>query len=365
MKQHKDYYAVIMAGGIGTRFWPASTIEKPKQFQDILGKGDSMLQTTFKRLAPLVAPSRISIATNTQYTAIVKEQLPKIGKAQIFAEPTMRNTAPCILANALKIANFNPNAIMIVAPSDHWIENNTLFLESIQEAMVHCKTHDQLVTLGIKPNHPNTGYGYIAYHKEDKNDIKAVRQFTEKPDLATATAFIESEDYLWNAGIFVWSVKSIISAFKTHLPQMYALLSSEPNCWNSLEEAVFLENVYERCENISIDFGILEKSKNVAVLPCHFNWSDLGTWGSLYQKKEKDFLKNVSIGTTVYYEEAKRNIVYSQNKDKKIVIQGIDDFIVVDKESVLMICPKSKEQEIKTLIADVQDFFGAATFKKL
>lgn len=360
-----NYYAVIMAGGIGTRFWPLSTESNPKQFQDILGNGSSMLQDTFKRLSPVVAPSKMIIATNKQYALIVKNQLPKIATSQIFCEPTMRNTAPCILVSALKIVKQHPNAIMVVAPSDHWIENNNLFLKNILTGLEYSENKDTLLTLGITPNHPNTGYGYIKYDKNDKNFIKSVSQFTEKPNLEKATHFVSAGNYLWNAGIFIWKASSIIEAFQKYLPDMYGLLSEGENYWNTEKENAFLEKNYPLCENISIDFGILEKAKNVAVLPSDFNWFDLGTWCSLYEKKGKDRTKNVSIGTTVYYKNANRNIIHNSNPDKKIVVQGLDDFIVVDKENVLMICPKNKEQNIKKIIEEAKDFFGKDEFNKL
>ena len=361
---NKNYYTVIMAGGIGTRFWPISTKKCPKQFHDMLGTGVSLLQQTFQRLENLIPPANMHVATNENYKNQVLEQLPKIQPSQLFLEPAMRNTAPCILATAFKIYAKNPKAIVLVAPSDHWIENTQIFLNDVQKAFNACENRDILMTLGVKPTNPNTGYGYIEYDIQDKNTIKSVIQFKEKPDKITAEDFIKKGNFLWNAGIFVWSAKSILESFKRELPDMYELFSRGKSFWNTEKEMEFLSENFALSKDISIDFGVLEKVSNVKVLPVNFDWSDLGTWGSLYNKKAKDDKNNVSIGGMVFYKDSKGNIIKTQSH-KKIVVQGLKDFIVVEKEDVLMICPKSQEQDIKKTIKDVKDYFGAVIFESL
>ena len=352
----KNYYAVIMAGGVGSRFWPISTKEFPKQFHDMLGTGQSLIQRTFDRINNLVPSENILIATNERYEKLVLEQLPKVSKNQVLLEPAMRNTAPCILYAALKIYNQNPNAVMLVAPSDHWIEDEAEFLKNIKTSFDACAKNDILMTLGIQPDTPNTGYGYIQF-EEESSTIKKVKNFTEKPNLEKAKSFLNSGDYLWNAGIFVWSAKSIISAFEKSLPEMNALFSKGNSDWNSSSEISFIKENYAKSENISIDFGIMEKANNVHVLPVDFGWNDLGTWGSLYQKTQKDSAQNAVIGGETIFKDANGNIVKTQSK-KKVVIQGLQDFIIVEKDDVLLICPKSEEQNIKEISADVKSTFG-------
>ncbi len=353
---NKNYYAVIMAGGVGSRFWPISTQQFPKQFHDLLGTGNTLIQQTFNRFKNLIPSENILIATNKKYENLVKEQLPEVSSKQLLLEPAMRNTAPCILYSALKIYSKNPDGIMVIAPSDHSISDEKEFLKNIQTSFAFCDKNDALMTLGIKPTSPNTGYGYIQYN-HSKGSIKKVINFTEKPNLEKAKQFIEEGNYLWNAGIFVWNVKSIITAFKTHLPIMYALFSKGKESYNTSLEVAFIKENYAFSENISIDFGILEKASEVHVLPVEFGWNDLGTWGSLYNKLEKDKQQNATIGGNVIYREAKNNIVRTQS-GKRVVIQGLNDFIVVEKDDVLLICPKSKEQEIKEITKDVRTKFG-------
>ena len=353
---NKNYYAVIMAGGVGSRFWPLSTQQLPKQFHDMLGTGSTLIQKTFNRFENLIPSENILIATNKKYKDLVQQQLPKVTSKQLLLEPAMRNTAPCILYSAFKIYNENPDGIMIIAPSDHWIDNEKEFLKNIQTSFDFCAKNDALMTLGIKPTSPNTGYGYIQ-HSNSENDIKKVLNFTEKPNLETAIQFIEEGNYLWNAGIFIWSVKSILKAFETHLPKMYTLFSIGINSYNTASENTFIEENYGCSENISIDFGIMEKASDVFVLPVEFGWNDLGTWGSLYNKLNKDKNQNATIGGDVLYRDAKNNIVRTQS-GKRVVIQGLKDYIVVEKDDVLLICPKSEEQEIKQITSDVKTKFG-------
>src|SRR5690625_2931856 len=269
----KNNYALIMAGGIGSRFWPVSTKSFPKQFHDMLGSGQSLLQRTFTRMQKIVPTENIRILTNEVYLELTLAQLPEINKEQVILEPAMRNTAPCILMAALKIKKQNPEAIMLIAPSDHWIEDEDKFAEDIHSCFEAAKSDDKLLTLGIKPLFPNTGYGYIESSKEPDKTIQKVKQFREKPDYETAKKFIAAGNFVWNAGIFVWSVESITQAFKSHLPTMYNLFSAGNDKYNTREEASFVLDAYPKAENISIDYGILEKAKNVYVLKAHFDWS--------------------------------------------------------------------------------------------
>ncbi|NQV78749.1 MAG: mannose-1-phosphate guanylyltransferase, partial [Lutibacter sp.] len=340
---NKNYYAVIMAGGVGTRFWPLSTQKLPKQFHDMLGTGSTLIQQTFNRFENLIPSENILIATNQKYKDLVKEQLPKVTSKQLLLEPVMRNTAPCILYSAFKIYNENPDGIMVIAPSDHWIDDEQEFLKNIQTSFDFCSENVALMTLGIKPSSPNTGYGYIQ-HNTSENNIKKVLNFTEKPNIETAIQFLEEGNYLWNAGIFIWSVKSILNAFETHLPKMYALFSKGKNSYNTASENTFIEENYASSENISIDFGIMEEATDVYVLPVEFGWNDLGTWGSLYTKLKKDKNQNAAVGGPVIFRDANNNIVRTQS-GKRVIIQGLKDYIVVEKDDVLLICPKSEEQE--------------------
>ncbi len=344
---NKNYYAVIMAGGIGSRFWPVSTKENPKQFHDMLGTGRSLLQNTFDRLNKIIPQENILIATNKDYKDLVLEHLPQVNETQVLLEPAMRNTAPCILYSALKIKDMNEDAVMIVAPSDHYIEEEETFVNEVRTAFEACEKEDILMTLGIKPSGPNTGYGYIQYEKSGK-EIKKVKKFTEKPNLENAKKFIAQGDYLWNAGIFIWSVKSIVSSFSSSLQEMTDLFNLGSDLWNTEEERRFIEQNYAKAQNISIDYGIMESAKNVYVLPVDFGWNDLGTWGSLYDKLEKDEDNNAVINASSLLKNASNNIIRAA-KGKKVIIQGLDDFIIVDHDDTLLIFPKSAEQEIKEI----------------
>ncbi len=353
---NNNYYAVIMAGGVGSRFWPVSTQKFPKQFHDMLGTGQSLIQRTFERINELVPTNNILIATNANYEKLVLQQLPQLNNKQLLLEPAMRNTAPCILYAALKIYNQNPDAVMLVAPSDHWIKDEGEFLRNIQTSFEACSKDDILMTLGIQPDHANTGYGYIQFEKEN-TEIKKVKNFTEKPDLTTAESFLESGDYLWNAGIFVWSAKNIIEAFKQYSPEMVSILNAETSVYNTDDEVNFINNNYKKCENISIDFAIMERANNVHVLPVDFGWNDLGTWGSLYGKLKKDEDKNAVVGANVIFRDAKGNMVRTDS-GKRVVIQGLEDFIVVEKKDVIMICPRKDDQDIKQIMAEAKESFG-------
>lgn len=352
-----NYYAILMAGGVGSRFWPVSTQGFPKQFHDMLGTGDTLIQKTFKRLSNLIPKENIFILTNERYNDLVIDQLPEVTKRQVVLEPAMRNTAPCILYAALKIQKENPDAVMIVAPSDHWIEDEEAFTNNVQQAFDFCGQNDALMTLGITPTFPNTGYGYIEYDNSSMTAIKPVNQFREKPDYNTAKSFIDQGNFLWNAGIFMWSVNSVIKAFKGNQPELFALFEQGCDVYNTDFEDDFVRDNYGKAENISVDYAIMEKSSNVFVMPATFDWNDLGTWGSLYDKLNKDQDKNAVVNAKTLAIDATGNMIRTSS-DKIVVIDGINDYIVVDKNKVLLIFPKGKEQDIKKVLQQVKDKFG-------
>lgn len=314
----------------------------------MLGAGSTLIQKTFSRLSKLVPAENILILTNERYNDIVLKQLPLIKPEQVLLEPAMRNTAPCILYASLKIKKQNPDAVMVVAPSDHWIEDETAFAENLKTCFDFSANHNALMTLGIQPTFPNTGFGYIEFDKTDSNEVKKVNQFREKPDYETAKSFLEAGNFLWNGGIFIWSAQSIIQAFEKFQPQMTALFMEGYAAFNSSSEKQFITDNYEKAENVSIDYAVMEKAENVFVLPATFDWNDLGTWGQLHDKIEKDEFNNGVINAKVILENASNNIVRS-DADKIIVIDGLHDYIIVDKEGVLLIYPKSKEQDIKRI----------------
>jgi mannose-1-phosphate guanylyltransferase len=347
---NNNYYAILMAGGVGSRFWPVSTTDFPKQFHDMLGSGETLIQKTFARLSNLIPTENILILTNERYNDLVLQQLPMVKQEQVLLEPAMRNTAPCILYASLKIKKQNPNAVMVVAPSDHWIEDEAAFTNDLQQCFDFCQERNALMTLGIQPTFPNTGFGYIEFDKADTNPIKKVNQFREKPDYETAKSFLEAGNFLWNGGIFIWSAQSVTAAFEKFQPQMNALFQKGLDSYNTAQEQQFILDHYAQAENISIDYAVLEKADNVYVLPATFDWNDLGTWGSLHEKLDKDHQNNAVVNATVILENASNNIIRS-NAQKLVVIDGLDDYIIVDNDNVLMIYPKSKEQDIKRITA--------------
>ncbi|APX99870.1 mannose-1-phosphate guanylyltransferase [Lacinutrix venerupis] len=354
---NKNYYAILMAGGVGSRFWPVSTQDFPKQFHDMLGTGETLIQKTFNRLATLIPKENIFILTNERYNDLVFQQLPDVTKRQVVLEPAMRNTAPCILYASLKIQKENKDAIMIVAPSDHWIEDEKAFANNVQQAFNFCENNNALMTLGITPTFPNTGYGYIEYNKASDSNIKPVAQFREKPDYDTAKSFISQGNFLWNAGIFMWSVKSVIEAFKNNQPDLFNLFENGIATYNTDFEDNFIKDNYGKAENISVDYAIMEKSKNVYVIPATFDWNDLGTWGSLYDKLEKDDNANAVVNARTITEDATGNMIRTK-ADKVVVVDGLQDYIIVDKDEVLLIFPKAKEQDIKKVLQNVKNKFG-------
>ena len=350
---NKNYYAILMAGGVGSRFWPVSTAEFPKQFHDMLGSGDTLIQKTFSRLSKLIPAENILILTNEKYNDIVLEQLPLVKQEQVLLEPAMRNTAPCILYASLKIQKENPDAVMVVAPSDHWIEDESAFTENLQQCFDFCSKENALMTLGIQPTFPNTGFGYIEFDKSDSNPVKKVRQFREKPDYETAKSFLDSGNFLWNGGIFIWSAKSITEAFEKFQPQMNQLFLQGKESYNTPDEVRFINENYALAENVSIDYAVMENAKNVYVLPATFDWNDLGTWGSLHEKLNKDEQNNAVVNATVVLNNASNNII-STSKEKLVIVDGLEDYIIVDKDNVLLIYPKGKEQEIKSIVNNLK-----------
>ncbi len=356
MNEHQ--YAVIMAGGIGSRFWPMSRQNFPKQFLDILGTGQTLVQSTFQRLTDFILPENIYVVTSTEYIPIVKEQLPGIRPENILGEPSRKNTAPCIAYISFKLMQKDPKASLIVAPADHLVLDRIAFKKVCLEALSFVNKHNALITLGITPTKPNTGYGYIQRELQSVTDnVYKVKTFTEKPNLELAQTFLASGDFLWNAGIFVWQVKNIIRAFETYLPEMNEVFAAEKEAFNTPEEKKALEHIYPLCTNISIDFGIMEKANNVYVIPSSFGWSDLGTWNSVHENLEKDYLDNAIAGKNVMVIDAARCVVHAGNK-KLLVLQGLEDFIVVDTADVLLVCKREKEQEIKDYVAEVRRNIG-------
>ena len=319
----------------------------------MLGAGETLIQKTFSRLSKLIPVENILILTNEKYNDIVLEQLPMVKQEQVLLEPAMRNTAPCILYASLKIQKQNPDAVMVVAPSDHWIEDENAFAANLQQCFDFCANENALMTLGIQPTFPNTGFGYIEFDKTDANAIKKVSQFREKPDYETAKSFLQSGNFLWNGGIFIWSVKSITEAFEKFQPQMNALFQKGFESYNTAAEKSFIEENYALAENVSIDYAVMENAKNVYVLPATFDWNDLGTWGSLHEKLDKDENNNAVVNATVLLKNSSSNII-STAKDKLVIIDGLEDYIMVDKDNVLLIYPKSKEQEIKGIVSSTE-----------
>ncbi|MBY0542053.1 MAG: mannose-1-phosphate guanylyltransferase [Sphingobacteriaceae bacterium] len=358
---NKNNYALIMAGGVGSRFWPVSRTEFPKQFIDFFGVGKTLIQSTYDRFLQICPPENIFIVTNEIYVDIVKEQLPEIHQNQILAEPIMRNTAPCIAYGSMKIAELNPNAVIVVAPSDHTITNQKEFVKAIEKSMEAASNNNCLITLGIKPNRPDTGYGYIQYNEDllpTDSEIHQVKTFTEKPNLELAQSFLQSGDFLWNAGIFIWSAKSINNAFEKYLPEMNEIFSQGKVFYNTHSEAQFIANAYLQCTNISIDFGIMEKAENVYVLPADFGWSDLGTWASIYEMAEKDYVGNAVIPSEQVMMFDSSNCMVNVPSKKLVILQSMHNYIVVESNDTLLICPRTEEQNVKNIVADVKAKFG-------
>jgi len=345
-----------MAGGIGSRFWPLSKTQRPKQFLDILGTGKSLLQQTFDRFAKVCPAENILIVTNEAHKAQVAEQLPQIHEKQILAEPQRRNTAPCIAFSNFVIGRQNPNANIIVAPSDHLILNEAKFTQVMLESLDFTAKHNGLLTLGMTPTRPETGYGYIQVSEENVPKFKSiskVKTFTEKPDRATAEIFLKSGEFVWNSGIFIWSLNSINKAFESFQPDMLSLFTPKFDLHTPAEEQKFIEQAFASCKSISIDNGIMEYADNVYVLSTDFGWSDLGTWDSLYELMPKDTHGNALKGSNILSFENK-NTLFNVPDDKLLVAQGLDDFLVVESDGVLLICKKNDERKIREFVEEVK-----------
>ncbi|HQQ93660.1 MAG TPA: sugar phosphate nucleotidyltransferase [Bacteroidia bacterium] len=353
----QHHYAIIMAGGLGTRFWPMSTSQFPKQFLDILGTGETLLQQTYNRMLQVCRPENIYVVTSLAYEKLVAEQLPKLRRENILGEPARRNTAPCIAYASYKIHKRDPKAITVVAPSDHLVKKEETFTKAIKSCFYKASHQDCLITLGIKPTRPDTGYGYIQFVNSDVKErdrrIHKVKTFTEKPDTDMASFFVESGDFLWNSGIFVWSTQSIISALEKHDPELANVFKEGIEHYNTSTEKEFLNSAYTTCKNISIDYSVMEKAQNAYVRASIFGWSDLGTWGSLYTQIEKDQKKNALVGKNVITYDC-HNCIVHMPKDKLVVLQGLEGYIVVESKGVLMICKKEDEQQIRNFVNDVK-----------
>lgn len=358
--KQKAHYVVIMAGGVGSRFWPMSRTDHPKQFLDILGTGRTLLQQTYDRSLAICPKEHILVVTNEAYRTLVLEQLPDITADQVLLEPARRNTAPCVAYAAFRIHAIDPDASMVVAPSDHLILKEETYTKLVNRALKVADGENALITLGIKPTRPDTGYGYIQFKEETAQTDRTVRKvktFTEKPDIQMAEQFIASGDFLWNAGIFVWSAKSILEAFASHLPDEYQLFHEGEAFFATDKEEAFIARTYAQCTNISIDYGIMEKADNVYTLAADIGWSDLGTWGSLYAFSDKNDNGNVIQGRHVIAYDT-TNCIVNVPKDKLVVLQGMSDMIVVDSNGILLICKREEEQQIKRIVNDVKAIKG-------
>jgi mannose-1-phosphate guanylyltransferase len=352
MNKHNTYVA-IMAGGIGSRFWPASRTANPKQFLDILGVGKSLIRLTFERFLKLCPAENIYVVTHEMYKQLVLEHLPELTEAQVICEPSRNNTGPCVAYTAFKLHDLNPEANLVIAPSDHVILKEDVFVKKLQQALAFSVEKEALLTLGITPTRPDTGYGYIHFDKTGNGGIHKVFSFREKPDLATANQYLQSGDYLWNAGIFVWRASTILKSFKELSPDIFQLLDATPGTYNTLKEGDFILKNYPLTPNISIDYAILEKSPAVYTLPTDMGWSDLGTWVSLHEESEKDEAGNVVQSDTAILSAVKNTLVRLP-EGKLAVIDGLENYIVVDEGNVLLIYPKNKEQAIKAVTAAVE-----------
>jgi mannose-1-phosphate guanylyltransferase len=356
METNRETFVIIMAGGVGSRFWPYSRQTHPKQFLDVLGVGKSLLQLTYHRFLPLCPKENIYIVSNESYYRLIKEQLPDMTDDQILLEPNLRNTAPCIAYASYKIASKHPEATTIVTPADHAIFMEDEFTRTCRVALDFVETNDKLVTIGIKPSRPETGYGYIQYKQESEGEIKKVKTFTEKPQLELAKTFFESGDFVWNAGIFIWKAKDIMKAFENYLPEIAETFSAISDQYYTSQEKEKIEWAYARTKSISIDYGVMEKADNVFVVPGEFGWSDLGSWSSLHEYHDKDHNGNVVDGNAMFYDS--NQCIIRSPKNKLIVIQGLEGYLIADCDDVLLICKKDDEKQIRSIVNDVKSEKG-------
>ena len=343
-------HLVIMAGGVGSRFWPMSTAERPKQFIDVLGTGKTLLQLTVERFGSLVQPENVWVVTNQQYAEIVAEQLPDMPQTNILCEPCRRNTAPCIAYISWRIKSQDPKANIVVTPSDHIVTNVQEFQRVVSECMKFTSDTDAIVTLGMKPTRPETGYGYIqanlAANSLRNKGIFRVDSFREKPDLTTALQYLKQNNYYWNAGIFIWNVNTIVNAFRMYQPSMSRIFESMRDLYGTPQEQQAINERFPECESISVDYAIMEKAEEIFVCPADFGWSDLGTWGSLHVQSHKDLYGNACIGNDIKMFESHNCIVHTM-QEKRVIIQGLDGYIVAENNNTLLICKLAEEQRIK------------------
>lgn len=355
---NKNNFCVIMAGGVGSRFWPLSRTPMPKQFLDILGTGRTLIQQTFDRFRQICPVENIYVVTNSRYNELILEQIPELKPGQILGEPLRRNTAPCIAYANYKIKAINPDANIVVAPSDHLIMNQDEFVRIIKQGLDFTAQNQALLTLGMAPHRPETGYGYIQIEslkdlKNNESNIAKVKTFTEKPELEMAEMFLKSGDFFWNSGIFIWNLKSIMNAFDKHLNEVDSLFAAGIKKYNTEKEEEFINEIYPDCKNISIDFGIMEKANNVYVLCADFGWSDLGTWGSLFENSQRDENNNAIAGENVICRNVKNSIV-NVPKDKLVALQDMDGYIVVESDGILLVSSMAEEQNIKHIVNHVK-----------
>ena len=341
-------YILIMAGGVGSRFWPASREHLPKQFLDITGSGKTLIRQTVDRFLDFIPAERIYVITHKQYGELVRKAIPELKDHQVIEEPSRNNTAASVALASMKLFKMDPEATCIVAPADHLITNEGEFQRVLKLAVAHAEHHASIITLGIEPSRADTGYGYIEFDKKDEAAVRKVQSFREKPDQATAEHYLNLGSFAWNAGIFIWKLKVIIGQFKQHAPQIYEVLAEGMPLYNTVNEAPFIDAQYPKTEKTSVDYAILERAENVYTIPCDIGWSDLGTWNSLYEQSEKDERKNVILTHPAYLEKSSHNLVMS-SKEKLVVIRGLEDYIIIDTDDCLLIYPKSHEQEIKQL----------------
>lgn len=354
----KNDYCVIMGGGIGSRFWPFSREKNPKQFLDFFGTGRSLLQQTYDRFAKIIPPENIYIVTNALYAGLMREQLPQLTDRQILLEPCRRNTAPCIAYAAYHIQARNPNANIVVTPSDHLILKEDVFLSDVRRGLDFVKNNNTLLTMGVRPSRPETGYGYIQSSEECVGDFVKVKTFTEKPNKELAQVFMDSGEFFWNSGMFLWNVGTIIKAFHDCMPDLAGRFDLGKDKFNTPEENDFIAANFALCPRESIDYGVMEKSENVYMFCVDFGWADLGTWGSVYELAEQDEEGNASLISKTLFSESKGNLVALKDKSRLTVIHGLEDCVVVEADNVLLICKRDEEQRIKELMADAWMKYG-------
>ena len=345
-----DNHLVIMAGGVGSRFWPMSTADRPKQFIDVLGVGKTLIQLTNERFSGVIPPCNVWVVTNEKYVSVVQEQLPDIPVDHILSEPCRRNTAPCIAYVSWRIKKENPKANIVVSPSDHIVTNPEEFRRVVTNCLKFTAETDAIVTLGMKPTRPETGYGYIqadlSTASARNKEIFRVDQFREKPDLATAIQYTKQSNFFWNAGIFIWSESTIVNAFRIYQPGVARIFENIMDILGTADEQRVIDEVYPECDNISVDYAIMEKAEEIFVCPADFGWSDLGTWGSLLAQTPHDLYGNAIIGENIQLFDSKNCIIHT-TEERKVVVQGLDGYIVAEKDDTLLICKLSEEQRIK------------------